>query len=117
MGYVKCQIDNSQKEGVTVIAGIDAAGTQLPLPIIGEEKTKRGRSGFHAPNEVWKNFSESRETTFEVMSDYPLQLRKKLFPDGPLLVILDAYSVHHSNKSRAIAEACSLDLIFIPRLH
>jgi hypothetical protein len=41
------------------------------------------------------------------MSDHPLQLKKKFFSVGPLLVILDTYPAHRSSEARAIVEFCS----------
>jgi hypothetical protein len=38
---VQCQIDNDEKEGVTAIAAMDAAGGKLPLTVIGKGKTER----------------------------------------------------------------------------
>jgi hypothetical protein len=111
---VHCHIDNDEKEGVTVIAAIDAAGNKLPLTIIGKGRTKRCLAGFHTPDEIWETFSESGWTTSEIMCGYLLQLRKKLFQEGPLLVILDTYAAHRSREVRAIAELCCIDLIFIP---
>jgi hypothetical protein len=35
---VKCQIDNDRKDGVTVIAGVDAEGGKFPLTVIGKGK-------------------------------------------------------------------------------
>jgi hypothetical protein len=40
---VTCQAGNDEKEGVTVIAAIDAAGNKLPLCIIGKRKTDNDR--------------------------------------------------------------------------
>jgi hypothetical protein len=37
---VSCIIDENEKKGVTVIAGIDAAGAKLPLTVVGKGKTQ-----------------------------------------------------------------------------
>jgi hypothetical protein len=47
------RIENDEKEGITVIAGVDAAGGKLPLTIIGNGKTPRCLSGFNLLPEVW----------------------------------------------------------------
>jgi hypothetical protein len=99
---------------VTVIAGIDATGEKLPLTVIGKGKTKRCLAGFHLPGEVWGQISESGLTTSDVMVEYLLKLRQEVFPDGPILLILDTYAAHRSASVRAIAETLHIDLIFIP---
>jgi hypothetical protein len=47
-----CQIDNSQKEGVTVMDGIDVASADRLLTIMGKCKAKRRLLGFDALDEV-----------------------------------------------------------------
>jgi hypothetical protein len=36
---VPCSISNDEKEGVTVIAAVNAAGNKLPLTVVGKGKT------------------------------------------------------------------------------
>jgi hypothetical protein len=79
---VNCQIDNHDKEGVTVIAAIDAARNNLPLTVVGKGKTGRCLAGFEAPEEVWTTTSPSGWTTSDIMSEYLHQLRQKLYPYG-----------------------------------
>jgi hypothetical protein len=48
-----CIVANDDKQGVTVIAGISAAGGKLPLTVIGKGKTRRCLAGYHLRSEVW----------------------------------------------------------------
>jgi hypothetical protein len=111
---VNCQIDNNDKEGVTVIAAVNAAGKKLPLTIIGKGKTRRCLAGYEAPDGVWTSFSASGWTTSDVMCEYLRGLRQRLYPDGPLLVLLDTYTAHRTAQVRATAADLKIDLIFIP---
>jgi hypothetical protein len=111
---VNCQIDNNDNEGVTVIAAVDAAGGTLPLKIIGKGKTRRCLAGFQAPEDVWTSFSASGWTTSDVMCQYLREMRLKMYPDGPLLILLDTYTAHRTAAVRATAAELKIDLIFIP---
>jgi hypothetical protein len=42
-----CALDNDEKEGVTVMAAIDAAGNKLPLTMIGKGKKRRRLAAFN----------------------------------------------------------------------
>jgi hypothetical protein len=110
-----CNIDNDDKEGVSVIAAINAAGEKLPLTVIGKGKTRRCLAGYQLPETVWVNYSDSGWTTLDIMCRYFADLRRRLFPDGaPVLVILDTYSAHRSEIVREIARLWGIDLVFIP---
>jgi hypothetical protein len=111
---VNVQIDNDDKEGVTVIASIDAAGNKLPLTVIGKGKTKRCLAGFRLPGEIWGQWTESGWTTSEVLAEYLQRLRHEQFPEGPIVLILDTYSAHRSAAVKAVAEQLGIELIFIP---
>jgi hypothetical protein len=52
---VQCNIDNDDKEGVTVIGAINAAGKKLPLTVIGKGKTLRFLAGYELGDDVRKN--------------------------------------------------------------
>jgi hypothetical protein len=56
---VQCQIANDDKEGVTVIAAIDANGGKPPLAVIGKGKTQRRLAGYQLPPDVRTSISES----------------------------------------------------------
>jgi hypothetical protein len=115
---IPCILENDAKAGVTVIAGITAAGEKLPLTVIGKGTTERCLQGYHLPSEVWTDHSLSGWTTTDVMARYLFQIRDVLFQDGPLLIILDSYSAHRATIVREAARACNIDLLFIsPRVY
>jgi hypothetical protein len=112
---VSCQLEDDEKAGVTVIAGITAAGTKLPLTVVGKGKTKRCLAGYELPTSVNADFSESGWTNIEVICRYFAFLRGTLFCDSePLIVILDTYSAHRAQVVREIAQLWGITLIFIP---
>jgi hypothetical protein len=111
---VTCAVDNNEKEGITVIAAVDAAGTKLPLTVIGKGKTPRCLTALNLPPEVWAITSESGWTTIEVMCEYFRLLRTHIYPTGPLVVLLDAFSAHRSPITKAVAELFNVRLVFIP---
>jgi hypothetical protein len=111
---VSCILDDNEKEGVTVIAGIDAAGMKLPLTVIGKGKTRRCLAALNLPPEVWSLTSPSGWTTTDVMSNYFRLLREQLYPSGPLVVLLDTFAAHRALTTRAAADHWGVELIFIP---
>jgi hypothetical protein len=106
--------DDNEKEGVTVITGIDAGGMKLPLTVIGKGKTKRCLAALSIPPEVWSITSPTGWTTCDVMSHSFRLLREKLYPTGPLVVLLETFAAHRALVTRAAAEHWGLELIFIP---
>jgi hypothetical protein len=54
---VQCQIDNDDKEGVTVIAAVDAEGRKCPLTLIGKGKTQRCLAGYELPSRIARKLS------------------------------------------------------------
>jgi hypothetical protein len=111
---VQCQIENDVKEGVTVIAAVDAEGGKLPLTVIGKGKTERCLNGYQLPPEVRTCVSESGWTRKDVMCRYFAMLRQELYRAGPLIVILDAYAAHRSREVQEIARVWEIQLVFIP---
>jgi hypothetical protein len=99
---VSCQID-SNKEGVTVIAANETTGNKPPSHIIGKWKTRRCLAGFQTPEEVGTSFSLSGWTTSDVICEYLRELRQKLYPEGPVLIMLDTYTAHRIALVRATA--------------
>jgi hypothetical protein len=111
---VHCQIENDEKQGVTVIAAVDANGRKLPLTVVGKGKTQCCLAGYELPAEVRSCVSESGWTTNDVMCRYFSFLRGELFPDGPIVLVLDVYAAHRSRAVREIAELWGIKLVFIP---
>jgi hypothetical protein len=111
---VQCQIDNDEKEGVTLPPLSWRQGGKLPLTVIGKGKPERCLKGYKLPPDVRTCVSESGWTTKDVMCRYFAILRHELSPDGPLVVILDAYAAHRSREVREVARLWEIQLVFIP---
>jgi hypothetical protein len=111
---VSCLVEQNEKEGITVIAAIDAAGTKLPLTVIGKGKTHRCLTALDLPPEVWGLTSESGWTTSDVMCNYFRLLRENVFPTGPLVVLLDTFAAHRAPITREAAERWQVQLVFVP---
>ena len=112
---VTCHLYNDEKEGVTVIAAITAAGDKLPLTIVGKGKTPRCLAGYCMPQGVWGLISLSGWTTADVMKAWLNELRDKVYPDNaPVLLIMDTYAAHRGDEVRGHALALNIDVEFIP---
>jgi hypothetical protein len=111
---VSCIGENDQKEGITVIATVDAAGNQLPLTIIGKGKTRRCLAALHLPPEVWTSVPQSRWTNSDVMCSYFSLWRTHVYAEGPLVLMLGTYPVHRTQIVRTTAEQWGIELLFIP---
>jgi hypothetical protein len=106
-------IDIDEKERVTIIATIDAAGTQMPLKIVGKDKTKKSLARFRLRRDVWARFSESGWTTPGVMVNYLTRSRQNRSQDGLVLLTVDTHSANRSAEARATDGQLAIDLIFI----
>jgi hypothetical protein len=111
---VSCVIENNEKEGVTAIASVDAAGMKLPLTVIGKGKTLRCLRALDLPPEVWTATSQSGWTTTDVMCRYFQLLREHLYHTGPLVILLDTYAAHRAAATRDAAARLQVELVFIP---
>jgi hypothetical protein len=111
---VSAFIANDAKQGMTVLATINAIGEKLPLMIVGQGKTDRCLAGYHLPDGTWFDKTESGWTTADVMCAYFGKLRREIFPNGPLILLLDTYAAHRCQVVRDVAELWGIDLVFIP---
>jgi hypothetical protein len=119
---VKCVFDGNQKDRVTVIASISAAGEKLPLWLIAQGITDRCESKFrndeflaraiangklvitHSPN-GWMNSG--------IAESYLAWLRDRL-PTGDLALVWDGYSAHENDYVMAKAKERHIDITFVP---
>jgi hypothetical protein len=111
---VQCLIENNEKEGMTVIAAVTAAGIKLPLTVIGKSKTPRCLAAFHLSEQFWAATSASGWTT-DVMVTHLGMLRQRLYPEGPLAVVFDTYAAHRSAGVIESSERWRIELVFTPR--
>jgi hypothetical protein len=111
---VTCHIEDDAKFGVTSIAGIDAAGSKLPLTVIGKGKTRRCLTAYHLPETVNGVTSPSGWTTNDVMCEYFTYLKEQHYPEGRLVIVLDTYSAHRAEIVKNAARGLGFKLKFIP---
>ena len=105
------------KDCLTVMAGISASGTKIPLMFVATGTTERcenGQLGDVHPH--WHVHSESGWVTEEVFLQY-LQLLREHFGgvDGKkLYLILDVYPSHRTDDVKNFAAGLNMELIFVP---
>jgi hypothetical protein len=112
---VCCRIENDEKEGIAVIASVDAAGAKLRLTIIGKHKILRCLSAFNLSPEVWTATPQSGWITWDVMCRYFQLFWEHLDPPGPVLLIHDTYAAHCAAVTKAAAALQVSELLFIPQ--
>jgi hypothetical protein len=105
----------SEKDAITSLASITGAHRKLPLYLIAKGLTQRAERGQFGPYEGHESdHSPSGWTTGETFQRY-LNWLRSLYPDQqPIHLVLDMYSVHRSEKSRAVARELGIQLHFIP---
>ena len=105
------------KDCMTVIAGVTASGTKLPLMFIAKGTTERcenSQIGDVSPH--WSYHSETGWVTEEVFLHYLKILREHYGGvDGPKLhLILDVYPSHRTEDIKNFAVGLNMDLLFVP---
>lgn len=111
---VSFQIDGNDKDNLTVLCAITAAGTKLPMMIIAAGKTARveeSQLGDIFPH--WPTHSESGWTTEDVFIQY-LQNISNHFNGEEVHLLLDVYKAHRTDNVKAIAKALNIHLYYIP---
>jgi hypothetical protein len=111
---VSCIIDENGKGAIMVVAGIDSAGTKLPLTVVGKGKTHRCLVVLNLPPEVWSITSSTSWNTGDVICNYFRLLRQYLYPTGQFVVLLNTFAAHWAVITKAVAEEWGIDLVFIP---
>jgi hypothetical protein len=107
-------VDNSEKDGVPVIAGVDATGTKLPRTVIGKGKTPLCLTALNLPPDIRPVTSPTGWTTSDVMANYFRLLREHLYPTGPLVVLLETFAAHLAAVTKAAVEQRGIKLAYIP---
>jgi hypothetical protein len=112
---VSVTTDAGQKEGITALASVTADCEKLPLFLIAKGKTVRvevTQLGPHPGCEA--THSPSGWTTTDTFHSYLVWLRASYGDPDTIYLILDSYSVHRSDKTRAYAGELNIELRFIP---
>lgn len=118
---IQVRIDGNEKQGLTVLASITAAGTKLPLLLLAKGKTERCERT-QIPEDIGEHYrfhSPSGWSTRDVMLKY-LEVLRAQFPadnqgvEPRIHLILDMYAAHRMEDIRAAAEDLNIELHFIP---
>ena len=111
---VQIRTQTNDKESMTVICGITAARTKIPMRIIVKGSTERVcRSlGDIAPH--MSAHSATGWVTEDVFSEYLMWLREYFGDDKKLHLIMDCYSVHRKQIIQSLANTLNIDVMFVP---
>ena len=111
---VSVTIGGSDKENITALCAITAAGTKLPMMLIASGKTKHveeSQLGDVGPH--WTSHSASGWTTEDVFIEYLYHI-SEYFNEEEVHLLLDVYSAHRTDTVKEIANALNIHLYFIP---
>ena len=111
---IALSIGGSDKENITALCAITAAGTKLPMMLIAAGRTdyvESSQLGDVHPH--WTSHSESGWTTEETFIQY-LELLSNHFNHEPIHLILDLYAAHRTDAVKQRAEELGITLYFIP---
>ena len=119
---VKINVNHDVKTTLTALASITANGQKLPLYILAKGKTHVAENNQVAgiPGFEYKtDRSKSGWTTTEVMIRYLKWLRSFMnqiysADDKTIHLVIDTYSVHKSDKIKAIAHEQNIRLHYVP---
>jgi hypothetical protein len=82
--------------------------------VIGKGKTPRRLAAFNLPPEIWEVTLQAGWTMIDVICRYLTLLQEKLYPTGPLVVLLGMFSSHRAAVTKAAAESLGIPPGFIP---
>ena len=111
---ISSTIGGSDKENITALCSITAAGTKLPMMLIAAGKTtlvEASQLGDVYPH--WKTHSESGWTTEETFVEYLLHIAE-YFNNEEVHLILDVYAAHRTELVKETARNNNITLYFIP---
>lgn len=111
---VQIRTNTDEKLAMTVICGITAARTKLPMLIIakGATDTVCRNLGDISPHR--SAHSESGWVTEDVFAEYLMWLREYYADDDRIYLIMDGYSVHRTQKIKELASNLNIELLFVP---
>jgi hypothetical protein len=116
---VTVRLNASEKDSITVLASVTAAGEKLPLFAIAKGKTKRAeQSQLGSDGATITDHSPSGWSTAETFEHYLEWLAKhyerRIAQGLALHLLLDCYPVHRTEPVRKLAEKLGIVLWFIP---
>ena len=111
---VQIHPNGDEKDGITVMAAITAAGTKLPLQIIAPGKTglverRLGDVGYHMVTHSPKGW-----TTGSTFREFLTAVRGYVGHARPLWLVADCFSAHREKETRDHAASLNMELIYVP---
>ena len=111
---VKIYLNGNPKQSITVMAGIKADGTKLPLYIITKGKTEKSQKNLGDISYHKSGRSKNGWTTEETFKDYFLFLRQHHNDNEKIYLIVDQFKAHTTDQIKEFATQLNINLIFIP---
>ena len=111
---ISVNINGNDKDNITALCSITAAGTKLPMMLIASGKTERvedSQLGDVYPH--WRCHSETGWTTEETFIEYLLHI-SEFFNNEEVHLILDVYAAHRTERVKETAKNNNIHLHFIP---
>lgn len=106
--------NGDEKDGVTVVAAVTAAGTKLPLQIIATGETalcekQLGDVAHHVTAQSRKGW-----TVGSTFREFLMHIRERSGHDRRLWIVLDCFAAHREQETRVLAESLNMELVYIP---
>ena len=111
---VSVKMTGNEKENLTVLATVNAAGEKFPLLFVAKGTTHRvedSQLGDVGPH--WKCHTDSGWMQTETFVYYLMCLRE-LFDDHKVYLLLDQHASHRAEECKTLAKSMGIRLIFIP---
>lgn len=111
---ISIAMGGNDKDNITALCSVTAAGTKLPMMLIAAGKTtavELTQLGDIYPH--WKSHSESGWTTEETFVEYLLHIAE-LYANEEVHLILDVYTAHRTELVKETAKNNNIKLYFIP---
>jgi hypothetical protein len=116
---VTVRLGGNEKDSVTVLATVTAAGEKLPRFAVAKGKTRRAEQNqLGSDPTLIRDHSASGWTTVEIFCHSLADAYRGNIPPGRQVhLILDSYSFHHPEEIKEYARRLGIKLWFIPPGH
>lgn len=111
---VQIRTSTDEKLAMTVLCGITAARTKLPMLIVakGATDTVCKNLGEISPHRA--AHSESGWVNEGVFTEYLMWLREYYGDDDKIYLVMDCYSVHRTERVKDLARTLNIEIMFVP---
>ena len=111
---VQIHPNGGEKDGVTVVAAITAAGTKLPLQIIATGKTSLSEKQLGDVAHHITAHSRKGWTVGVTFREFLMHIRERSGHDRRLWIVLDCFAAHREQETQVLAESLNMELVYIP---